>query len=202
MLLSTAGTPIVERNLNKYENVYLVVQATIDKWDEHRDWRISMPANFYNTVCGAGLITTGYLTKEALDMQTIHDKEPTKDHFLSPRLGYYALMDKDTGNPELLKNRETLFPLVDLFRHTVGTTGKQNNNARFNPDKLGAGYLPIVKRRTIDKYNHCEWYKNGEHGTLLVEEAGFPLNYIVPDWFTAFEEKCMRHHGYMKRKFI
>ena len=87
---------------------------------------------------------------------------------------------------------------MDLCRITVRVTKKQNIDVKFEDTDFG---LPIVRALTYNKYDNFGWVakKCGllqeKHDGKLVNSP-FPLKQLIPDWFTAFEQKCMKEHGY------
>jgi hypothetical protein len=187
---------IIRRNKTKYDILYTTVRVADKRWTKDRDWRMTYSMLFYALVGNAGKVNTGYISLAASSL-----KNPTDDHFFSPRLVFRAMMDQF---PEILKDKSRLFEIVDFCRMIVKVTGEENSRVRYSPEKDDEGLTgyPIVTMRTIDKYDDFGWTKKGfgllqeKKGRKLVNSP-FPLKHLIPDWLTAFEEKCMRHHGYL-----
>ena len=165
-------------------------------WERDSDHRRFHSMMFYGGVRDAGNISTPYTSLAASALE----REPTPDHFLSPRLVFLAMMDQCR---EVLKDREKFYEMMDVCRHTVKITSEENNSVKYKPDKVGTGLIPIVTARTVDKYDSFGWVDKGKG--LLTERKGgklvnkpFPLKHMIPDWLTAFEEKCMKHHGFIR----
>jgi hypothetical protein len=186
----------VIRNKTKYDILYDTVKVANKRWKKDKDWRMTYSMLFYALVGNAGKVNTGYVSLAASSL-----KSPTPDHFFSPRAVFRAIMDQF---PELLKDKERLFEIVDFCRMTVGVTSEENNKVRYSPEKddEGSKGYPIITVRTIDKYDDFGWTQKGVG--LLQERKGrklvnspFPLKHLIPDWLTAYEEKCMKLHGYL-----
>lgn len=183
---------MIKRDLEVYSETYnwFKAKSIINKWKKSRKLRVFYSTHFYCSVGIAGKIVTPYMSLAASLKKGV-----TEDHCFSPRLVFRAMMDMC---PEILFNRELFYAMMDFCRHTVKVTSGQNEQVKYDDDKNGTGLIPIVYARTIDKYDDFGWI---EKGAGLLQENGknspFPLKYLVPDWFTAFEEKCMRHHGYL-----
>jgi hypothetical protein len=190
------GYPInVKRSEEAYENVYLIMRATTKHWKKSTEWKIRNATNFYNAVGQCGLIDTGIWSAEAYEAKYNRGKNPTKDHFRATRLGCYHYLDDEFGDPSIFLDRDKLYPEIDVLRLTINMTAKQNTDVKYKTDKRGSG-IPIIYKRTIDKYDMFQWYeKTGKQFLVVDEKLGFPLKNSIPNSFTAFEEKCMRHHG-------
>ena len=176
-------TPIV-RDLETYNTLYKIMLMGAAEWDNPKQREIY--ANFfYQCICTLRKDRTPYLTLDAA-----HTGKVTHDHWLAPRLVLRALMHE---RPEILLDRDEFYNVIDLCCSTVGVTSAQNLQVRFTPNKNKFG-LPIVRSLTRDKYDAFTWThkKTG----LLQHKNVFPLKHLIPDWFTAFEMKCMKEHGY------
>jgi hypothetical protein len=183
----------VIRNKTKYDILYNTVKVAGKKWKNDRDWRITYSMLFYALVGNAGKVVTPYTSLAASGL-----KHATDDHFFSPRLVFRAMMDQF---PDILNDREQVFEVVDFCRMVVKVTTEENSKVRYTTED-DVGTLPIVRVRTLDKYDDFGWIEKGKG--LLQERRGnkyvnspFPLKHLIPDWLTTFEEKCMRHHGYL-----
>jgi hypothetical protein len=172
------------RKLIEYEDLHHLILSSGKRWHEPR-LRPRHANLFYQYIRELGTDRTPYQTLEAA-----HTKEVTHDHWLAPRLVLRALMEEC---PEILLDRDEFYNVIDLCCSTVGVTSAQNLLVKFkpNPNKFG---LPIVRSLTRDKYDAFTWThkKTG----LLQHKNVFPLKHLIPDWFTAFEQKCMKEHGY------
>lgn len=183
----------IRRDMEVYEETYIWLKSrlTDKKWKKSRKNRVFYSTHFYCSVRLAGMITTPYMSLAASNLK----KEPTPDHCFSPRLVFRAMMDIC---PEILRDREKFYNLIDFCRHTVKVTSAENEKVKYDDDRNGTGLVPIVYTRTIDKYDDFGWIQKG---VGMLKENGvnspFPLKHLVPDWLTVFEEKCMRHHGYL-----
>ena len=182
------------RNKTKYDILYNTVKVAGKKWETDRDWRTTYAMLFYALVGNTGKVLTPYVSLEASAL-----KSPTDDHFFSPRLVFRAMMNQF---PDILRDKERVFEVVDFCRMVVKVTPEENNKVRYSTEDESGVTYPIVKIRTVDKYDTFGWTEKGKG--LLRERKGkelvnspFPLKHLVPDWLTSFEEKCMRHHGYL-----
>lgn len=173
-----------------YEELYNIIQNAHEKWTLGKEYRQFYSGLFYQSVYGAGLRKTSYQT-----LAVARGDAATDDHCFSPRLVFRAAMDQC---PEIIKDRDEFYNLVDLCRITVRITKKQNIEVKFDDKEFG---LPVVRKLTCDKYDTFGWVEKGR-GLLQEKQDGklvnspFPLKYLIPDWFTAFERKCMRECGY------
>lgn len=188
----------MERNDATYEEIFQLVQHLRKRWPKGNkmtpaivEKRKFLYTLFYNSVGQAGAYVTPY---QSIASATLN--KATLDHCFAPRIGFLAAMDQC---PEILSNREEVYKLVDFCRHTVKVTSEENGNMKY---KFNPNGLPIIRIRTVDKYDRLGWVQTGvgllqeKRGDKLVNSP-FPLKHLIPDWFTAFEEKCMRHHGYL-----
>ena len=156
-------------------------------------------AVFYNIVFKFGSNITGYCELGA-------EKNGTDDHFLSPRMGCYALMNQ---RRDLLENKnyDEFAKFYRLLRCTIKIKKDKNDTDEIkfvNDFKTGI----IVKNLTVDKYEKIvnKWsYVNGlgKNRTLkhLDEKIGFPLKHLVPEFFTNEEKKYYTPVGNLE-KFI
>jgi hypothetical protein len=173
-----------------YEELYDIIQVVHVKWQLGKEYRQFYAGLFYQCVCAAGLRKTQYQTLGAAQRLPATD-----DHCFSPRLVFRAAMDQC---PEIIADRDEFYNLMDLCRITVRVTKKQNIDVKFEDTDFG---LPIVRALTYNKYDNFGWVakKCGllqeKHDGKLVNSP-FPLKQLIPDWFTAFEQKCMKEHGY------
>jgi hypothetical protein len=173
-----------------YEELYDIIQNAHAKWVLGKEYRQFYAGVFYQSVCAAGLRKTSYQTLAAAQ-----GNPATDDHCFSPRLVFRAAMDQC---PEIITCRDEFYNLIDLCSITVRITKKQNIEVKFD-DKDGG--LPAVHALTRDKYDHFGWVEKGrgllqeKHNGCMVNSP-FPLKHLIPDWFTTFEQKCMRERGY------
>lgn len=198
ILFDAKGHPLnIKRNEEDYENVFLIMRETSKKWNDSMAWKIRIATNFYNAVGGCGLIDTGIWSKEAYEAKVVNGRNPTKDHFRATRLACYHYSDEEFGDPTIFLDKDRLYPIIDVLRLTINLTGRQNTDVKYKTDKKGSG-VPIITKRTIDKYDNFQWYeKTGKQFLVTDKDKGFPLKHTIPPEFTAFEEKCMRFHGYL-----
>ena len=163
----------------------------IEEWDStdggpHNQYYIRQVISraFYNMVFAYGSNITGYCENGA-------EKE-LDDHFLSPRMGCYALMNEKR---ELLDNYEEFRDFFHLLRLTIKILKSKNDSDEIkfvNDIKTGI----VVKNLTIDKYDLIvdNWtYVEGSGRKKSIQDLdpklGFPLKHLIPDFFTAEERK-------------
>jgi hypothetical protein len=173
-----------------YKKLYKFIQDAHEEWHLGNEYRQFYAGFFYQCVCATGLRKTPYQTLAAAQRQPATD-----DHCFSPRLVFRAAMDQC---PEIIADRDEFYNLVDLCRITVRVTKKQNTEVKF--EDAGCR-LPIVRELTYNKYDSFGWVDK-KLGLLQEKKNGvlinrpFPLRDLIPEWFTAFEQKCMKEHGY------
>ena len=172
-----------------------------DLWDskgEHPDDQyynqqlISMV--FYNMVYKFGSNVTGVCENGA-------EKTGLDDHWLSPRMGCDALMNK---RRDLLDNYEEFRKFFMLLRTTIKLNKSKNDSKeiKFDNDvKTGI----TVKNLTIDKYDLIvdNWtVVKGQRKNRTVKDLdpklGFPLKDLVPDFFTEQEKEYYKPVGTLK----
>jgi len=131
---------------------------------------------------------SGYVSKDAFNSQK---NKTTRDHFLSARLVFRAMMAE---YPELLHDFDGLHQLVKDCQTTIKITRAQNNGSiKFRV----IDEAPRINALTIDKYDSFGWY-HPNHGFLTEYADGkmiskpFPLKHMVPDWLTQFEKKLLK----------
>jgi hypothetical protein len=139
---------------------------------------------FYNMVFKFGSNISGYCENGA--------ENNLDDHWLSPRMGCYALMNQKR---ELLDDYEKFKEYFMLLRSTIKIKKSTNDSSEIkfvNDVKNGI----TVKNLTIDKYDMIvdTWTKVEGKGkrksvTDLDPKLGFPLKHLVPDFFTEEERK-------------
>ena len=188
----------MERDLAAYEEAFQLVQYIRKRWPkgdkltpsivEKRKFLYTL---FYCAVGQTGTYVTPY---QSVASATLN--KATLDHCFAPRVTFLAAMDQC---PEKLAIREEVYKIIDFCRHTVKVTSFENGDMKYKFNPKG---LPIIRIRTVDKYDRLGWVKTGVG--LLQEKKGrklvnspFPLKHLIPDWFTAYEEKCMKEHGYL-----
>ena len=172
----------MDRDLTVYKELHVLMCMAGKQW--HDPTLRKMYANiFYQIIRELRTERTPYQTLEAAQAGKV-----THDHWLAPRLVLRALMDQC---PEKILDHEEFYEIIDLCCSTVGVTSAQNLQVRFKASKFGS---PVVRSLTRDKYDAFTWThkKTG----VLPHKNVFPLKHLIPDWFTAFEQKCMKEHGY------
>jgi len=180
---TTTVTPIV-RDLETYSTIYKFALMGAAEWDNPKQRELYTNV-FYQCIRTLRKDRTPYQTLDAA-----HAGKVTHDHWLAPRLVLRALMEEC---PEMLLDRDEFYKVIDLCCSTVGVTAAQNLLVRFKSNRNKFG-LPIVRFLTRDKYDAFTWTHNKTG--LLPHKHVFPLKHLIPDWFTAFEKKCMKEHGY------
>jgi hypothetical protein len=187
--MSITLAPAVRKHVT-YEKLYKFIQDAHAEWHLGKEYRQFYAGLFYQCVCAAGLRKTPYQTLAAAQRLPATD-----DHCFSPRLVFRAAMDQC---PEIIADRDAFYDLIDLCRITVRVTKKQNIDVKFDDVDFG---LPVVRALTRDKYDNFGWVAK-KCGLLQEKKDGklvnspFPLKQLIPDWFTVFEQKCMKEHGY------
>jgi hypothetical protein len=190
----------VDRNLEIYEKMYYNFSPDYRDWNsKNRKYRTFQYGQFYYSVGQLGKVASPYISENARIALSDTGKLPTDDHCITPRLMYQAMMSQC---PEVLLDREEFYKMVDLSRCTIQITEEQNNKVKYHFNHRGP--LPKIHARTIDKYDSFGWIDKSRGSVLLTERSGdkivkspFPLKHLIPDWLTAFEEKCMKSHGYL-----
>lgn len=179
--------PSIIRN-DCYPRLYRNVSNAVKEWSKDKRTRSWYAGCFYYGVGQLGKVRTEYVSLAASQL-----KNPTPDHFFSPRLIFRAMM---AMCPELLRDRKEFYTIVDFCRLTIDVTSDENAKVKYGQEKDD---YPLVKTRTIDKYDDFGWIlrKVGMLKETNGKNSSFPLKHLIPDWLTAFEEKCMRHHGYL-----
>ena len=178
------------------EQAFKLLKNSIEEWDEPNEidqyyYRQNISMMFYNLVFKYGSNSTGYCEMGA-------EKSGTDDHWLSPRMGCYALMNQ---RRDLLDNYDKFREYFMLLRTTIKIIKSKNDTDEIkfvNDIKTGI----VVKNLTIDKYDLIisKWsYVRGlgKNRRLkhLDEELGFPLKELVPDFFIAEERKYYTPRG-------
>jgi hypothetical protein len=140
---------------------------------------------FYNAAYGFGSNISGYRENGVLT-------NAPDDHWLSPRMGCYALMNQKR---EWLDDYEKFREYFMLLRSTIKIKKSKNdsNEIKFvNDVKNGI----TVKNLTINKYDmivdtwiYVEGTGKRKEVTDLDPKLGFPLKHLVPDFFTEEERK-------------
>ena len=157
------------------EQAFKLLKNSIEEWDEPNEidqyyYRQNISMMFYNLVFKYGSNATGYCEMGA-------EKSGTDDHWLSPRMGCYALMNQ---RRDLLDNYDKFREYFMLLRTTIKIIKSKNDTDEIkfvNDIKTGI----VVKNLTIDKYDLIisKWsYVRGlgKNRRLkhLDEELGFP----------------------------
>ena len=182
------------------QHAFNYLNSQVEEWDStdgepydqyYKQQLISMV--FYNTVFKFGSNITGYCENGA-------EKE-LDDHFLSPRMGCYSLMNQKR---ELLDNYEEFRKFFYLLRYTIKIIKTKNDSDEIkfvNSEEDGI----VVKNLTIDKYDLIvdNWvYVKGKGRKRSIQDLdpklGFPLKHLVPDFFTAEEKKYYTPRGNLK----
>lgn len=180
---------MVDVEMYKINKLYQYVQDAPNEWDDGEHVRTYYSALFYQHVYGLKHTVSGYISHDAM---TVKKEETTDDHFLSARLIFRALMDK---NREILKDFDKFVDLIRTCQTTIKVTRDQNNTyaIKFRMD----GEIPIIKALTVEKYDGFGWYQE-EKGVLSEFVDGqlvpkkFPLKHLVPDWLTEYEKKFVK----------
>lgn len=174
-----------------YEETFAQMKRAVKMWSKGSDYQIYYSTQFYSAVRMAGNIKTPYMTLGAASQ-----RKKTADHCFAPRLVFRAVMDQC---PELLLDRESFDHLCEFSRYTVGVTKEENDIVKYKHNENG---LPLIRALTQDKYDQFAWVEKGRG--LLQEKVKnklvnrpFPLKDIIPEWFTAFETKCLKEQGYL-----
>lgn len=191
-----SGVLRVKRNPRNYNFLFSQLAGIHKYWKMHRDYRIRYAQSFYSNIGGCGNLKSGYYSHAAMLIKE-KGKTPTPDHWWSPRLFLNWIMHPEYGNPEVLKDKDLLFPYVDILRTTLDVDSRQNGGVKFINDSRVIGLLPMVTARTIDKYDDPILFKHGWYQTGVGRVKKFPLKYLIPAEFTAFEEACMKKYGYL-----
>lgn len=190
----------VDREMVVYRKMYEVFSPDYTRWrTEGTAYRKMQYASFYYYVGLAGKETSPYISIGAQELLRVTGKRPVDDHCMTPRLIYQSLHDQC---PEVLLDEEKFYHVVDLARITVQITNEENKQVKYKQNRRGV--YPIIHARTMDKYDSMGWINKSKGSVILTERkggkmvnSGFPLKHLIPDWLTAFEEKCMKEHGYL-----
>ena len=180
---------MVDVEMYKINKLYQYVQDAPDEWDDGEHVRTYYSALFYQHVYGLKHNFSGYISRDAMSAKK---DSTTRDHFLSARLIFRALMDQ---NREILKDFDKFVDLIRTCQTTVEVTRDQNNTyaIKFRMD----GEIPIIKALTVEKYDSFGWFQEGK-GFLTEFVNGqsvpkkFPLKHLVPDWLTEYEKKFVK----------
>ena len=132
------------------------------------------------------------------------EKTGTDDHWLSPRMGCYAIMNTKR---DILDNYEEFKKFFLLLRSTIKITKSKNDTDEIkfvNDFKTGI----VVKNLTIDKYDLIvdRWTLVegiGKNKTIkdIDPKIGFPLKHLIPEFFTIEEKKYHTPSGTLE-KFV
>jgi len=171
------------------EQAFKLLKNSLEEWDtkdptDQYYYRQNISMMFYNLVFKYGSNISGYCENGA--------ERNCDDHFMSPRMGCYAIMNK---NRTLLDNYEKFKEFFYLLRLTIKILKSKNDSDEIkfvNDIKTGI----VVKNLTIDKYdlivdNWTYVEGSGRHRSVqpLDPKDGFPLKSLVPDFFTAEEKE-------------
>tara|TARA_Y100000114_G_scaffold43623_1_gene39115 strand:+ start:1171 stop:1767 length:597 start_codon:yes stop_codon:yes gene_type:complete len=171
------------------KQAFKYLKNNIEEWDtigtEQYYYQQIISMVFYNMVFKFGSNISGYCENGA-------EKSGTDDHWLSPRMGCYAIMNEKR---ELLDNYEEFREFFYLLRSTIKLNKSKNDSDEIkfvNDIKTGI----VVKNLTIDKYDLIvnSWtYVEGEGRRKSIQDLdpknGFPLRHLIPDFFTTEERK-------------
>lgn len=171
------------------KQAFKYLKNNIEEWDtigtEQYYYQQIISMAFYNMVFKFGSNISGYCENGA-------EKSGTDDHWLSPRMGCYAIMNEKR---ELLDNYEEFREFFYLLRSTIKLNKSKNDSDEIkfvNDIKTGI----VVKNLTIDKYDLIvnSWtYVEGEGRRKSIQDLdpknGFPLRHLIPDFFTTEERK-------------
>ena len=171
------------------KQAFKYLKNNIEEWEtigtEQYYYQQIISMAFYNMVFKFGSNISGYCENGA-------EKSGTDDHWLSPRMGCYAIMNEKR---ELLDNYEEFREFFYLLRSTIKLNKSKNDSDEIkfvNDIKTGI----VVKNLTIDKYDLIvnSWtYVEGEGRRKSIQDLdpknGFPLRHLIPDFFTTEERK-------------
>jgi len=120
--------------------------------------------DFYHVINSVGPISTGYVTKEALQIRKTVGI--TKDHLNAPR----RMCDILLWKPEILYDVERYNELVRYARYTIGVSKSQNNVVKQRSDGS-------ITDLSIDAYRKLTtlWMEEGKGYT-----KNFPEHLIYP----------------------
>jgi len=180
---------MVDVEMYKINKLYQYVQDALNEWDDGEHVRTHYSGLFYQHVFGLKHIFSGYISRDAM---SVKKNSTTRDHFLSARLIFRAMMDQNRG---ILKDFNEFVTLVRTCQTTIKVTREQNNTYeikfRMNGD------IPIIKTLTVEKYDSFGWFQEGKgfltefvNGQIVPKK--FPLKHLVPDWLTEYEKKFIK----------
>lgn len=180
---------MVNTEMYRINKLFNAVQDAAKEWEDGEHARTYFSAVFYQHIYGLKHNISGYISRDAM---LAKKDEITDDHFLSSRLIFRAMMDKNRG---LLKDFNKFVELVRTCQTTIKVTRDQNNTyqIKFRMD----GEIPDIKALTVEKYDGFGWYQE-EKGFLTEYVNGqlipkkFPLKHLVPDWLTEYEKKFVK----------
>jgi len=171
------------------EQAFKYLNNNIEEWDtvgiDQYYYRQIISMAFYNMVYKFGSNISGYCENGS-------EKNGTDDHWLSPRMGCYAMMNLKR---ELLDDYEEFRKFFYLLRSTIKLNKSKNDSDEIkfvNDIKNGI----VVKNLTVDKYDLIvdNWtYVEGKGKRKSIQDLnpkdGFPLKSLIPEFFTAEERK-------------
>ena len=109
--------------LYKYTKLFERIQNAKKEWNDGEHVRTYFSGTFYNGVYGMQHLFSGYVSKDAFNSP---NNKTTRDHFLSARLVFRAMMAE---YPELLHDFDGLHQLVKDCQTTIKITRAQNNGS-------------------------------------------------------------------------
>jgi hypothetical protein len=122
---------------------------------------------------------TGLISAEAMEL-----KKPTYDHWVSPRIVAWAILE---DNQWVLEDLDYFIEIFKLAQSQIALTSKQNSAVKF----VNSNGDMYIRELTKDKYlKYKFWDKNKEGGAHWTDEDNpFPLVDKIPEWFTEYEKK-------------
>ena len=159
-------------------NRYMDGCNVYDCWDTlDEEDKTTIAGDFLYKVTRCGIIDGGLVSFEAKVV-----KKRTPDHFVSPRMWFRGMMDI---NRELMKDEALYAKSFYDLRTVIWLTFKENEDARY----LNTNGEIKVRALTVEKYKKIRWL-NSATGNY-VPKGTFPLENLVPDWFTEYEKTLL-----------
>ncbi len=172
------------KNMEDWERKFALWNKYMKGCDIYNEWdtldeedKTTVAGDFWYKVTRTGIIDGGLVSFDAKGK-----KKKTPDHFVSPRMWFRAMMDT---NRELLKDEALYAKSFFDLRTVIWLTKKENEDARY----LNSNGEVIVRDLTVEKYKKIRWL-NTTTGNY-VPKGTFPLETLVPDWFTEYEKTLL-----------
>ena len=151
-----------------------------DKWDV--DKKMIWADEFYNKVFKNGY-NNSKIYSQGANALLAESKTPTADHFNSPRMSFWAMMD---DYREVITDYDGLKSIVGDLRTIIWVTPCENNLVKYSWQD---GKIKI-KELTFTKYDDIRWL-DGNTGNYFSRKEGFPLKHLIPDFVTEYEKKLI-----------